>query len=154
MRPASRHDLDPGLETEFVWPEEMDQLEQIDAQLASLSQALARRDLDIGLGRESCSAGVHLEAGFDNFDDYCREILQISPTMMASRVALANRLWRLEPIEAALIEGRIGSAQSGSPPKLQAARDLLRVGTSAAFDATIRQPLRLSATRMTSGSER
>jgi len=40
FRPASRPDLDPALETEFVWPEAMDQLEQIDAQLASLSQAL------------------------------------------------------------------------------------------------------------------
>jgi hypothetical protein len=87
----------------------MEQLEQIDAQLASLSQALARRDLDIGvLGQQCCAAGVHIEAGFDNFDDYCREVLQFSPTSMASRVALANRLWRLEPIEAALMEGRIG----------------------------------------------
>jgi len=93
FRPASRPDLDPALETEFVWhegpegPEGKDQLEQIDAQLASLSQALSRRDLDIGvLGRECCSAGVHLEAGFDNFDDYCREILQIS-----SRGASATR---------------------------------------------------------------
>ncbi len=109
LKPSSRPDPDAGLETEFVWPEGMDQLEQIDAQLASLSQALARRDLDIGvLGQRCCAAGVHIEAGFDNFDDYCREVLQISPTTMASRVAIANRLWRLEPIEAALIEGRIG----------------------------------------------
>ena len=109
LAPAEPLDLDPGLETEFVWPEGMEQLEQIDAQLASLSQALARRDLDIGvLGQQCCAAGVHIEAGFDNFDDYCREVLQFSPTSMASRVALANRLWRLEPIEAALMEGRIG----------------------------------------------
>jgi len=140
LRPASRPDLDPALETEFVWPEAMDQLEQIDAQLASLSQALSRRDLDIGvLGRECCSAGVHLEAGFDNFDDYCREILQISPILMASRVALANRLWRLEPIDAALIEGRIG---------YEAASLLARVSQKDDADTWVERATRLTVKQL------
>jgi hypothetical protein len=110
LEPAARPDEAPSLDAEIlsphVWP---DSLEEIDAQLVTLSQELARRDLDIGvLGRDCCADKVHLAAGYDNFDVYCREVLQFSPTSMATRVALAERLRRLAPVEDALLDGRIG----------------------------------------------
>jgi hypothetical protein len=106
LRPSDEPDPDPCLETDIVWTADLD---QIDAQLQSLSSALATRDLDIGiLGRECCAMKVHIDAGYDNFDDYCKDVLQYPPASMASRVALVGRLNRLKPIEDALVDGRIG----------------------------------------------
>ncbi len=137
FRPSTNPDLDPALETEIAWPEP---LELIDAQLASLSQTLARRDLDIGvLGRECALSGLHLEAGFPNFDDYCREVLQYPPTSMAARVALAERLRRLPPIETALLEGRIG---------FEAASLLARVSQAADAEEWVERASRLTLKRL------
>lgn len=86
-----------------------DEVVAVDKQLRALALTLARRDVELGeLALVIADSGVWQTIGYASFDHYCRERIGLSPSSVATRVALVRRLAGLRQVEAALVGGRIG----------------------------------------------
>ena len=102
--PSEPVDAGPGVI--MAWP---DDLVGVDRQLRELAATLARRDVELGRLAESVIEKWIWEAlGYVSFDHYCRERIGLSPSSVATRVALVRRLTRLAAVETALLGVRIG----------------------------------------------
>ncbi len=89
-----------------TWPEGV---EDIDGVLRMAAQDLAWRDLELAdLARRCFEAEAWRRLGYASFDQYCRERVGLSPSSMATRVALSRRVTELPEIAGAVIAGRIG----------------------------------------------
>jgi len=98
--------VDAGPGVAIAWA---DDVVGVDKQLRELATTLARRDVELGRLGESVVARWIWEAlGYVSFDHYCRERIGLSPSSVATRIALVRRLSRLAQVEAALVGGRIG----------------------------------------------
>ena len=86
-----------------------DEAVAVDQQLRGLALTLARRDVELGeLALRLSDSRVWQTLGYVTFDHYCRERIGLSPSSVATRVALVRRLAGLREVEAALMGGRIG----------------------------------------------
>ncbi len=83
--------------------------EAIDAALRAAARTLAQRDLELGeLARRCDATGLWRRLGYVSFEQYCRERIGLSPSAIATRVALVRRVNELPEVAAAVIDGHIG----------------------------------------------
>jgi hypothetical protein len=91
---------------EVSWP---DDFRAIDAQLRGLAATLARRDLALGdLALRILEDRTWAVLRFASFDHYCRERIGLSPSGVATRIALVRRLSARSRVRDALIAAEIG----------------------------------------------
>lgn len=86
-----------------------DDLCEVHLQLRGLARELARRDVELAmLARQALDLELWKILRFHSFDHYCRERMGLSPSSVATRIALARRMEALPEVEDALAAGRIG----------------------------------------------
>ena len=92
------------------WPDDDDPAAPaiIDRQLRALAATLALRDIELGeLACTIVDREVWRTFGYASFDHYCRERIGLSPSSVASRIALTRRFTVVPEVRAALAAGRI-----------------------------------------------
>ncbi len=81
----------------------------VDGALRAQAHELARRDVELAkLARLAAELELWRVFRFASFDHYCRERIGLSPSSVATRMALARRVESLPEVERALVTGRIG----------------------------------------------
>ncbi len=101
-----REEVEARPSEQIVWA---DEVVAVDHQLRALALELARRDVELGgLALEISDSGVWQTIGYASFDHYCRERIGLSPSSVATRMALVRRLATRREVERALVDGRIG----------------------------------------------
>jgi len=101
--------IDPVAATpapEIVWPYDV---AAIDARLRALAATAAHRDLELGaLADLIIEDRTWAVLRYLSFDHYCRERIGLSPSGVATRVALVRRLRARPRVQSALVAAQIG----------------------------------------------
>ncbi len=85
------------------------ELTEVDRRLRAVARELARRDVELAqLARLALDLELWRVLRFSSFDHYCRERIGLSPSSVATRIALARRMVALPEVEDALTTGSVG----------------------------------------------